>query len=137
MTYPHPLTSARSGVFGTPADLDQLTVAAQRSGLVWAEVALGAEQAKAAALTAIANAVGAPGAWFGANWDALADVLQDLSWHEAAGLVLRLRGLESAHPSIDRATLLDVLRTSAAYWQARGKPFFAFVDNAPELPAWR
>src|SRR3989304_7423218 len=41
---------------------------------------------------------------FGANWDALADALCDLSWHDAAGFVLLLRNASdtlglSAHGS--------------------------------------
>lgn len=64
--------------------------------------------------------------WFGANWDALEDLLGDLSWRKGAGHVLVFRG----YPAGDElGMLLDVLASSAQYWAGRGKPFFAvFVD---------
>lgn len=70
--------------------------------------------------------------WFGGNWDALEDVLGDLSWRTGDGHVLVFRG----HPaSGDFGILLDVLASSAEFWRARGKPFFAvFLDPEKKLP---
>ena len=137
MTYSQPFPSSRSGVYRTPSDVDRLESEAQSGGHAWAEIGLGVCRTKQDALAAIADAVGAPAASFGANWDALADVLQDLSWRHAAGQTLRLRGTEALEPASERTTLLEVLQASAAYWRSRGKPFFAFVDDARELPEWR
>ena len=137
MTYSQQLSSTRSGVYRTPADLAGLEAEARAAGFAWADVALGTRRTKPEALVAIAEAVGAPGATFGENWDALADVLQDLSWRQAPGQVLHLRGVESLDPAVERAILFKVLRASAASWKARGKPFFALVDDAPELPEWQ
>ena len=136
MTHPQQLSSTRSGVYRTPADLVRLEGEARAAGLAWADVAHGTRRTKQEVLAAVAEAVGAPAATFGANWDALADVLQDLSWRQAPGQVLHLRGLESLDPAVERAILFEVLQASAAYWKARGKPFFAFVDDALELPEW-
>jgi hypothetical protein len=81
-------------------------------------------------IRAIAAALGFPD-WFGGNWDALEDSLQDLSWRKAAGRVLLLEG---AVPGDDLGILVDVLRSSAEYWSGRGRPFFAvFVDPGGAL----
>jgi hypothetical protein len=81
-------------------------------------------------IRAIAAALGFPD-WFGGNWDALEDCLQDLSWRKAAGRVLLLEG---AVPGDDLGILVDVLRSSAEYWSGRGRPFFAvFVDPGGAL----
>jgi hypothetical protein len=135
MTQPPQLSNERSGVYRTPDDASRLRAQAGSEALGWSEVDLAAAPGKHAGIAAIASAMRVPGDTFGANWDALADVLQDLSWDSAAGHVLRLRGPWNA--SVDeRATLLEVLRASADYWRSRGKPFVVFVDGAPELPAW-
>ncbi|MBX3062380.1 MAG: barstar family protein [Anaerolineae bacterium] len=51
-------------------------------------------------------------AYFGANWDALADMLGDLSWLPAQGQVILISGAEGLRdraPAV-LATLLDILR---------------------------
>ena len=69
--------------------------------------------------------------WFGANWDALEDVLGDLSWREGDGHVLVFHGYPAGE---ELGILLDVLRTCAEYWAGRGKPFFAvLVDPDKKL----
>jgi len=78
----------------------------------------------------MARALGFPD-WFGRNWDALEDVLGDLSWREADGHVLIFRSYPTGE---ELGILLDVLRTSAEYWAGRGKPFFAvLVDPDKKL----
>jgi hypothetical protein len=69
--------------------------------------------------------------WFGRNWDALEDVLDDLSWRKGDGHVLVFRSYPAGE---ELGILLDVLRSSAEYWAGRGKPFFAvFIDPARKL----
>jgi hypothetical protein len=69
--------------------------------------------------------------WFGRNWDALEDVLGDLSWRSGDGHVLLLRSYPQGE---ELGILLDVLRSSAEYWAQRGKPFFAvFSDPGKRL----
>jgi hypothetical protein len=135
MTQTTQFSSERSGVYRAPDDMSRLRPLSHDAGLAWSEVDLNAFPGKQAALDAIASAVGAPAATFGANWDALADVLQDLSWRAAPGHVLHLRGHWGASAD-DRATLVEVLRASADYWRSRGKPFVVFVDGLAELPGW-
>lgn len=79
-------------------------------------------------LEKIARALAFPD-WFGGNWDALEDSLGDLSWRTGDGHVL----VFTAYPD-ERDVLIDVLRSSAQYWAARGKPFFAvLVDPQKKL----
>jgi hypothetical protein len=77
------------------------------------------------ALRAIAQALRFPD-WFGGNWDALEDCLGDLSWRAGDGHVLVFRNWQ-ALTSDDLGVLIDVLRSSAEFWQGRGKPFFAVL----------
>jgi Barstar (barnase inhibitor) len=135
MTQSDEFSSVRSGVYRAAAEVNRLQSQSQESGLAWSEVDLDAFPGKHAAIEAIASAIGAPAATFGANWDALADVLQDLSWRAASGQVLHLRGRWDANGD-DCATLLEVLRASADYWRSRGKPFIVIVDGAAQLPPW-
>lgn len=66
----------------------------------------------------------------GANWDALADALCDLSWHEANGYVLLLRNASdtlglSAH---DREIAQDIFADTVVYWRQRNKAFWIFFS---------
>lgn len=59
--------------------------------------------------------------WYGANWDALADSLADMSWNEADGYLLILQRaeiLQAADPACFEA-LLDVLKDTVMAWQAQ------------------
>jgi barstar (barnase inhibitor) len=81
-------------------------------------------------LQAIAEALGFPD-WFGRNWDALEDCLGDLSWRPARGYVLVFEGFPRGD---ELGVLLDVLCSSAEFWAARSRPFFAvFIDPRREL----
>lgn len=68
--------------------------------------------------------------WYGANFDALADCLSDLSWHEAPGYVLLLKGADELHahdhPAFD--TLNEVFDGVIETWQEVGIPFWVFYD---------
>jgi hypothetical protein len=109
----------RSGVYRARR-ADEVLDATKGAGLDVVAIALGKEPVRA-----IAAALAFPD-WFGQNWDALEDCLQDLSWRKDAGRVLLLEG---AVPGDGLGILVDVLRSSAEFWSGRGRPFFAvFVD---------
>jgi RNAse (barnase) inhibitor barstar len=68
-------------------------------------------------------------AYFGANWDALADCLTDLSWAPAEGyaiLLSRLTGLAQQ----DYFTALDVLEEAAIFWADNEVPFYVLMEGA-------
>ena len=118
---------SRSGVYRV-ARPDEVMAAVKGSSLSPVRVAF---SDKVQLLKNLAVAFGFPD-WFGHNWDALEDCLTDLSWREAPAHVLLI---EEAKPGDDLGVLIDILRSSAESWAARGKPFFAiFVDPGHALP---
>lgn len=85
-------------------------------------------------IEAIAKALGFP-AWFGGNWDALEDCLGDLSWREPPYRLV----LKNFRKGDDLGVLIDVLSSTAAFWDEQGESFLAvFVDpdRSLDLPAY-
>lgn len=132
---PPAFAAARSGVYATPSALGPLQQAADRAGLAWLAVDLAPASEKVRFLAECARDLRFPET-FGANWDALADCLQDLSWRPAPGYVVRLVNAQVfavASPR-DFETAVEILRDAAMYWKERGKPFIVLVDGARALP---
>ena len=95
---------ARSGVYRT-SDAKAILEATRGGGLDVVTI----DMDPADLFSGIARALDFPD-WFGANWDALADCLGDLSWRGGAGHVLMF----ARYPDGDaRGILLDVLRSSS------------------------
>ena len=118
--------AARSGVYRAPGTAE-IEDAARGTRLDLARVDLRDAEDKDALLERLAGALGFPD-WFGGNWDALEDCLQDLSWRAGDGHVFVFEGQDEVAPD-DLGVLIDVLGTSAAFWAERRRPFFAvFVD---------
>lgn len=116
--------ASRSGVYRA-ARADEIVDAMRGGNLAFARIRYAD---KAVLLKNIAAALEFPD-WFGANWDALEDCLSDLP---GKGYVLLF---EQPIPGDDLGVLIDILRSSAESWAARGKPFFAvFIDPARALP---
>ena len=106
----------------------------------WTVIAIDAAQTtnKAELLAAIAKAGRFPD-YFGHNWDAAADCLIDLSWHDTDGFVfLAYNGgqLAERDPAATEI-LLDVLAEASEWWAARGVSFSTIWEgNLPKgLPA--
>lgn len=67
--------------------------------------------------------------WFGGNWDALDDSVNDLSWWPAPGYVLlieRAGAWQSANAE-DAATLVEILGEAARDWAKARVPFWALL----------
>jgi RNAse (barnase) inhibitor barstar len=78
-------------------------------------------------LARIAEALRFP-EWFGANWDALADCLSDLSWWPSPGYVMVLEHA-SEWRAQDRESfdiVLEILGETAVRWAEERVPFWAF-----------
>lgn len=131
-----PLSAGTNGVYCLPRE----DAAADRAGLRVVAADLRRARGKRAALRVLAGAFSAP-AGFGGNWDALNDMLQDLSWLSGReqGVVLRLSGTAgfSAAAPEDFALLLEILAEAAAYWRGKKSVFVVFCDAAglPEFPS--
>jgi hypothetical protein len=107
-------------------DAQDLAEAARGLDFAVARIELDGCGDKSAALSAIARGLRFP-AWFGANFDALADSLGDMSWLPADGYLLLLEHADAWREADDDnfAMLLDVLNEAAAAWGDQGKPFWA------------
>lgn len=126
--------ASRSGVYRTRHSAE-IEDAVRGTRLDLAHADLQGADGKDALLERLALALGFP-AWFGGNWDALEDCLGDLAWRAGDGHVFVFSGLADL-PADDFGVLVDVLRSSAAFWAERQRPFFAvFLDpeHALALP---
>jgi hypothetical protein len=124
--------ASKSGVYRA-LRTDEIVDAALGSALEVTRIRLAGAADKTALMQRIAEALQFP-AWFGANWDALEDCLEDLSWSRAGGHVLLFEGA-SGLPADERGILLDILSSAAANWMERRRPFFAvFLDGPAGLP---
>ncbi|MEO8718363.1 MAG: barstar family protein [Burkholderiales bacterium] len=126
--------ASRSGVYRTRHSAE-IEDAVRGTRLDLAHADLQGADGKDALLERLALVLGFP-AWFGGNWDALEDCLGDLAWRTGDGHVFVFSGLADL-PADDFGVLVDVLRSSAAFWAERQRPFFAvFLDpeHALALP---
>ena len=121
-----------SGVYLAPAEKQSLQAISAASGCVWIRVDLQAARDKAELLVEWARQLKFP-AHFGANWDAFADYVRDLSWLPARGYVSDCANMKhfSESGGRDAVVLADVLRSAAADWRSRGRIFIVLVDSAP------
>jgi RNAse (barnase) inhibitor barstar len=131
MDYEELLTDpGEAGVFVRPPDAAALDAAAERAGLTRWTVDLTGVRTKEALLATLAERLEFP-EWFGANWDALNDVLAERAWEESRGVVLTLeRCGELAHsdPEVFE-TALEVLDSVAENCYDEDIPFWVFVDG--------
>jgi hypothetical protein len=119
-----------AGVFVRPADAAALDAAAERAGLTRWTVDLGGVRTKEALLATLAERLEFP-EWFGANWDALNDVLAERAWEQSRGVVLTLeRCGELAHADPETfETALEVLDSVAEGCYDEDIPFWVLVDG--------
>ncbi|EHN11383.1 hypothetical protein PAI11_17430 [Patulibacter medicamentivorans] len=79
---------------------------------------------RGALMRAFARDLPAP-EYFGANWDALADVLRDLSWRPADGYRIEIRGAGPLTVADPRTweILREILDEARAFWSAHDVAF--------------
>jgi len=117
-----------AGSYSLRCSVDELRAAVDAAGFALFDADLKGIKGKQNLLNVLAGAAGFPPE-FGANWDALADDLCDLSWHgEAAGYVLLLRNVSDTFglSANDREIAQDLLADTVVYWRQRKKPFWVF-----------
>ncbi len=120
--------TAAAGSYTLQCGVDELRAAADEANFALFDADLRGVKGKQNLLNALAQAAAFPPE-FGANWDALADALCDLSWHgEAAGYVLLLRNVSDTFglSANDREIAQDILADTVVYWRQRSKPFWIF-----------
>ena len=115
-----------AGAYHLECDVGELRDAAAQAGFALFEADLAAVQGKREFLAAIVQAIHAPD-WFGANWDALADALGDLSWRPSPGYVLLLRnGGDTLGLNEDHDIATQILADTVAFWKSQRRPFWVF-----------
>lgn len=120
---------AQAGAYFIDArDGQALADAATELGFALARVDFAGCRDKDDALARIAAGLRFP-AWFGGNWDALDDSVNDLSWWPAPGYLLlieRAGAWQAAHAD-DAATLIEILGDAAQDWAKTRVPFWALL----------
>ena len=120
--------TAAAGSYSLQCGVDELRAAANDANFALFDADLKGVKGKQNLLNALAQAAAFPPE-FGANLDALADALCDLSWHgEAAGYVLLLRNVSDTFgvAANDREMAQDILADTVVYWRQRNKAFWVF-----------
>ncbi len=115
------------GSYRLACSVDELKACAATAGLAYFDADLKGVKGKQNFLVALAAAAKFP-TEFGANWDALADALCDLSWVPENGYVLLLRNASDSLglSTNDREIAQDIFADTVLYWQQRNKPFWIF-----------
>ena len=129
-----------AGIYHLPRGGQKMLVqAAEAQHYACLSADLGDADNMAGALAALGRELKFPD-WYGANLDALHDCLTDLSWCEAPGYVLMLRGGDRLHAHEPEAftTLTEVLGSVVGAWREQQLPFWVFfdlrADGLPTLP---
>lgn len=118
----------QAGVHAWSGDAKALASAATASGLKYQAADLSGVTSKTDLMKALDQGLELP-SHFGANWDALADTLEDEDWFGRSGRVVVIQhanGYRKTHPQ-DWSTLEDILAEAADYWRDLRKPFWVFV----------
>ena len=118
-----------AGSYTLGCSVETLRSAVDAAGFVLFDSDLKGVKGKQNLLIALASAANFP-PHFGANWDALADALCDLSWREASGYVLLLRNASDTLglSANDREIAQDIFADTVVYWRQRNKPFWIFFS---------
>jgi hypothetical protein len=94
---------------------------------------------KATFLAAAATALDFP-SYFGYNWDAFEELINDLAWTPAQGYVILYDDVApfATRSAPEWQVALEILREATANWQRRGVPLIALLRRAggaaPDAP---
>lgn len=128
----------KAGVYHMPqVDPGPLLTAAEAIGFAVYRIDLSQAQDKAGLLDAIAKALHFPD-WFGHNFDALADCLNDFAWRPAEGYLVLLDHCDGIHgrAESDFVATLQVFEQAADEWREQGIPFWCFVEMQADGINW-
>lgn len=137
------LTDARkSGVYSLTREPGDIERAAEEAGLKVLRIDIGGASGKKEFLARFAQALNFP-THFGNNWDALNDSLSDfdvLADKNGYVLILENAGVYGSKHEGDLQSAISVLDSAAEFWKDEGRPFWAFIQGAPDsdyhLPKW-
>ncbi len=86
---------------------------------------------KASFLSEAAKAMDFP-KYFGKNWDAFEDSLNDLEWAPAKGYVILYPHADRLARSPDWSTVLSIFHVAVPRWQRAGTPMYIFLGGVDE-----
>lgn len=119
-----------SGVYTVePASsLGEIEAAAITSGFAFFSVDLSGVRTKRAFLQTTSRALQFP-AYFGMNWDAFEECIQDFAWSPSGGyvLVFDYLGEFAQNAPGEMRTARSIFRSAAAFWKKRSMPFFVLL----------
>lgn len=121
-----------SGLYRVEADLWPDALAAQAGAHGWRFFHLYGATIfdKQSFLAACQEALALPG-YFGHNWDAFEELINDLSWAPAAGYLLLYERVANfgANSPAEFAVALDILHAAAEAWGQRGAPCYVLLRH--------
>lgn len=119
-----------AGVYRLSCPVAVLEANVALAGFRLLEINLSDAEGKGAFLAAMAQVLKAP-EWFGHNWDALSDVLGDLSWLPVNGYVLMLcnGGDHLGLGESDFNIVSDIFDEAVGFWKTQNKPFWVFFAD--------
>lgn len=132
---------AHAGVYHLPQTLhgghEDIIVAAEKCAYVIFKVDLTRVSDKQGLLEAIGRDMAFP-EWFGRNWDALADCLNDLGWRPGEGYLVLLEHCDLLHESAanELATALRIFQDASNSWRELGVALWCLVDMQADGIAW-
>ena len=121
-----------SGVYSIKRsdDLAEIEQKAVAQGLAFFKVDLSNVATKEGFLHTMAAALKFP-SYFGMNWDAFEESINDLEWCPASGYVIILSSFEafSQKSPDDFKTVDNIFKSAVKDWKARKKPFYVILAN--------
>ena len=122
--------SVNSGIFQSGEYLVNCKVrkAARDNKLRFARISLKGLGSKEMLLKRLAEGLDFP-AYFGGNWDALVEIMQEPSWNPAPGRAILLTGFKSFLYNLPAETqvLKRILEGSTQYWAQTGVSLFVVL----------
>lgn len=122
--------SGQAGVYHLRRDSREVAKAAETAGLACFRIDIGHAHDKGDFFDHVSKAMRFP-AWFGRNWDALADCLKDLSWIPGKGWVVvfeQSKHFGAGHRQ-EFEEAMDLMAEIADFWRPQDRPFWTLIGG--------
>ncbi len=123
------LAAATNGLYAAPRLAGPARLAARSLGWRWHDLDLADVHDKDSLLARCAGRLALP-AYFGRNWDALAECVRDPAWMVAPGAAIWWHGGAAlAHAAAQEVTTaLEILADAAREWRGEARAFIVLVE---------
>lgn len=124
------------GIYWLHSPMTPEAVRVTAEGANWRFVYLNGSniEGKADFLKATAAAFNFPH-YFGHNWDAFEESIQDLSWASASGYLVLYDNVSkfAANQPADWRTALAILESTVRYWRKEGRPMYILLRDGADF----